>query len=94
MPTRNVLLTDHQEAFIGDLVRSGRYRNASEVLRESLRPMERRSLWSWPNSTTCVPDWTRRSATWQPAERWRSRPACWTRDLNQTRASCPRSILH
>jgi antitoxin ParD1/3/4 len=41
MPTRNVLLTDHQEAFIGDLVRSGRYRNASEVLRESLRLMER-----------------------------------------------------
>lgn len=42
MPTRNVVLTEHQEAFIGDLVRSGRYSNASEVLRESLRLMERR----------------------------------------------------
>jgi antitoxin ParD1/3/4 len=42
MPTRNVDLTEHQEAFIGDLVRSGRYSNASEVLRESLRLMERR----------------------------------------------------
>ena len=42
MPTRNVVLTEHQEAFIGQLVGSGRYRNASEVLRESLRLMERR----------------------------------------------------
>ncbi len=42
MPTRNVLLTDPQEAFICDLVRSGRYRNASEVLRESLHLLERR----------------------------------------------------
>ena len=42
MPTRNVVLTEHQEAFIGELVRSGRYSNASEVLRESLRLMERR----------------------------------------------------
>jgi antitoxin ParD1/3/4 len=42
MPTRNVVLTEHQEAFIGELVRSGRYSNASEVLCESLRLMERR----------------------------------------------------
>jgi len=41
-PTRNVILAEHQEAFIGDLVRSRRYSNASEVLRESLRLMERR----------------------------------------------------
>ena len=37
MPTRNVVLTQHQETFIGELVRSGRYSNASEVLRESLQ---------------------------------------------------------
>jgi antitoxin ParD1/3/4 len=42
MPTRNVVLTEHQETFIKDLVRSGRYQDASEVLRESLRLMERR----------------------------------------------------
>ncbi len=42
MPTRNVVLTDHQESLISDLVGSGRYMNASEVLRESLRLMERR----------------------------------------------------
>lgn len=42
MPTRNVVLTEHQEAFIGELVRSGRYSNASEVLRDSLRIMEHR----------------------------------------------------
>ena len=42
MPTRNVVVTDHQEAFIGSLVRSGRYSNVSEVLRESMRLLERR----------------------------------------------------
>ena len=42
MPTRNVVLTDHQEAFIGDAVATGRFKNASEVLREGLRLVEQR----------------------------------------------------
>lgn len=42
MPTRNVVLTDHQTALIERLVTSGRYQNASEVLREGLRLIERR----------------------------------------------------
>jgi antitoxin ParD1/3/4 len=42
MPTRNVVLTDHQNALVGKLVDSGRYQNASEVLREGLRLVERR----------------------------------------------------
>lgn len=42
MPTRNVVLTDHQTQFIEQLVTSGRYQNASEVLREGLRMVERR----------------------------------------------------
>ena len=37
MPTRNVVLTEHHEQLIGSLVDSGRYQNASEVLREGLR---------------------------------------------------------
>jgi antitoxin ParD1/3/4 len=37
MPTRNVVLTEHQEEMIESLVRSGRYQNASEVLRQGLR---------------------------------------------------------
>ncbi|MBB6254050.1 type II toxin-antitoxin system ParD family antitoxin [Nitrospirillum iridis] len=41
MPTRNVVLTDHHERVIEELVRSGRYQNASEVLREGLRLIER-----------------------------------------------------
>jgi antitoxin ParD1/3/4 len=40
MPTRNVVLTDHNQAVIESLVRSGRYQNASEVLREGLRLVE------------------------------------------------------
>lgn len=42
MPTRNVVLTDHHEKVISDLVASGRYQNASEVLREGLRLIEGR----------------------------------------------------
>ena len=42
MPTRNVVLTEHQEKLIDGLVRSGRYQNASEVLREGLRLVESR----------------------------------------------------
>jgi antitoxin ParD1/3/4 len=42
MPTRNVVLTKHQEKIIETLVGSGRYQNASEVLREGLRLVEQR----------------------------------------------------
>jgi antitoxin ParD1/3/4 len=42
MPTRNVVLTDRQAAFVEQLVESGRYQNASEVLREGLRLVESR----------------------------------------------------
>lgn len=42
MPTRNVVLTEHHEKVIERLVRSGRYRNASEVLRDGLRLVEQR----------------------------------------------------
>ena len=42
MPTRNIVLTDHQSSLIDTLVESGRYQNASEVLREGLRLVEAR----------------------------------------------------
>ena len=42
MVTRNVVLTDRQAELIERLVRSGRYQNASEVLREGLRLIEDR----------------------------------------------------
>lgn len=42
MPTRNVVLTDYQEQFIAGLVDSGRYKNASEVMREAIRVFERK----------------------------------------------------
>ena len=41
MPTRNVVLTDHQTRLVARLVVSGRYQNASEVLREGIRLVER-----------------------------------------------------
>jgi len=42
MPTRNVVLTHHQAELVEKLVASGRYQNASEVLRDGLRLVEAR----------------------------------------------------
>lgn len=42
MPTRNVVLTDRQAELLETLVKSGRYQNASEVLRDGLRLVEQR----------------------------------------------------
>jgi antitoxin ParD1/3/4 len=42
MPTRNVVLSEHQHELVETLVHSGRYQNASEVLREGLRLIEER----------------------------------------------------
>lgn len=42
MPTRNVVLTNEQASLVESLVSSGRYQNASEVIREGLRLIERR----------------------------------------------------
>jgi antitoxin ParD1/3/4 len=39
--TRNVVLSRHQHEFVDSLVGSGRFQNASEVLREGLRLLER-----------------------------------------------------
>jgi antitoxin ParD1/3/4 len=42
MPTRNVNLTEHFDRFIDAGVTSGRFSNASEVVREGLRLLEQR----------------------------------------------------
>ena len=42
MPTRNVVLTNHQTDVVERLVSTGRYQNASEVLREGIRLVEQR----------------------------------------------------
>jgi len=41
MPTRNVNLTDELDRFVLKNVESGRYENASEVVRAGLRTLER-----------------------------------------------------
>jgi len=41
MPTRNVNLTDALDRFVLKKVKSGRYENASEVVRAALRTLER-----------------------------------------------------
>jgi antitoxin ParD1/3/4 len=42
MPTRNVNLTEHFDRFVEAGVTSGRFSNASEVVREGLRLLEQR----------------------------------------------------
>jgi len=42
MPTRSVDLTDHYDQFIDVGVRSGRFSDASEIVREGLRLLEQR----------------------------------------------------
>jgi antitoxin ParD1/3/4 len=41
MPTRNVNLTEELDRFVAEKVASGRYANASEVMRAALRSLER-----------------------------------------------------
>lgn len=40
MPTRNIVLTGRQDEFVAELIDSGRYKSASEVLRDGLRLLE------------------------------------------------------
>ena len=42
MPTRNISLTDEQDAFVENLVKSGEYQNASEAVRDGLRALRQR----------------------------------------------------
>lgn len=42
MPTRNINLTDHFDAFIEGGITSGQYKNASEMVRDGLRLLEQR----------------------------------------------------
>ncbi|MCX7523258.1 type II toxin-antitoxin system ParD family antitoxin [Microbacterium sp. STN6] len=44
MATRNVVLSQHQHELVESWVQSGRYQNASEVLREGLRLLERQEM--------------------------------------------------
>jgi antitoxin ParD1/3/4 len=44
MPTRNVNLTDHYDQFVDGQVASGRFKNASEVMRAGLRLLEHQTL--------------------------------------------------
>lgn len=43
MPTRNINLTEHFDQFVAELVETGTYKNASEVMRAGLRLLEQQS---------------------------------------------------
>ena len=42
MPTRNISLTDEQDAFVDSVVKAGEYQNASEAVRDALRALQQR----------------------------------------------------
>lgn len=57
MPTRNINLTNQLDRFVEKRVASGRYGNASEVVREGLRLLEERE-----RETKAKLEWLRRAA--------------------------------
>lgn len=42
MPTRNIQLTDEQDAFVEEVIRAGKYENASEAMRDAVRGLQHR----------------------------------------------------
>jgi len=42
MPTRNINLTDDQDAFVEKMVKAGKYQNASEAMRDAVRGLQQR----------------------------------------------------
>jgi antitoxin ParD1/3/4 len=42
MPTRNVNLTEDQDAFVEKMVKAGKYQNASEAMRDAVRGLQQR----------------------------------------------------
>ena len=40
VPTRNISLTDEQDAFVAEVVDAGEYQNASEAVRDALRTLQ------------------------------------------------------
>jgi antitoxin ParD1/3/4 len=42
MPTRNINLTAELDAFVEEAVRSGKYQNASEAMRDAVRGLQQR----------------------------------------------------
>jgi antitoxin ParD1/3/4 len=42
MPTRNISLTAEQDAFVEEIVRAGKYQNASEAMRDAIRGLQQR----------------------------------------------------
>jgi len=42
MPTRNISLTVEQDAFVEEVVRKGKYQNASEAVRDAIRGLQQR----------------------------------------------------
>jgi len=42
MPTRNISLTDEQDALVEKVVKAGEYQNASEAVRDALRVLQQR----------------------------------------------------
>ena len=44
MPSRNINLTDHYDTYLSEVLASGRYKNASEVVRAGLRLLEQQQV--------------------------------------------------
>ena len=85
MVTRNVVLTESQDQLVQNLVASGRYQNASEALRASLRLLEREEVGTGVSQTRPTggrsPGSGRRSGRRQ---RYGCDPSCLCKGTNQS----------
>lgn len=52
MPTLNILLSDHEAAYVDNLISSGRYWSVEEAIEEGLRLLEQRTSRPAPNNET------------------------------------------
>ena len=59
MPTRNISLTDEQDAFVERVVKAGEYQNASEAVRDALRVLQQRRRVLLEELTTADDQYTR-----------------------------------
>jgi putative addiction module CopG family antidote len=88
MPTRNVNLTDELDRFVARKVKTGRYENASEVVRAELRTLEREEQqYAAKLARLTIGDWRRRRERYS-----RGRCICPRSEESQTSRVIPLAV--
>jgi Arc/MetJ-type ribon-helix-helix transcriptional regulator len=78
MPTRNVILTAEQDAFIDEMLERGEYRNAGEAVGDAIGALKQRRARRRSSSTSCGLRSKRESPRSIAASSLTSRTRTWT----------------